>query len=103
MKKLQMLAVVLLVSITASASTVDDAMFVECERQMALGTCTALTDKNDYPPGARVLIPGKGFVSLEAYLRVKNADKAMCALVKTACETDPGNGECRIAHALWGN
>jgi hypothetical protein len=95
------LLLLLLLAGTASAQTVD-ALVAECERQMALGVCTAQIDKTRYPPNATVLIAGRGRVSLDAYLRIRNADKEMCVLARAYCATAPNGDECKTANALWG-
>ena len=85
---------------SAHAST--DTMVAECERQMALGVCTALIDKSQYPPNASVLLAGVGRIPLDAYLKIRNADKQMCVLARAYCATAPTGGECKTAQALWG-
>lgn len=77
-------------------------MISECKRQMALGICTAQIDQADYPPNATVLLAGVGRIPLDAYLRIRNADKEMCPLARTFCTSNPDSDECKTATALWG-
>lgn len=77
-------------------------MIAECQRQMELGVCTAQIDRTEYPPNATVLLAGVGRIPLDAYLRIRNADKEMCPLARTFCNSAPDGDECKTAKALWG-
>jgi hypothetical protein len=96
-----LLLLIAAVSLSASAQSIEP-MIAECERQMNLGICTALIDKSDYPANATVLIAGVGRIPLDAYLKIRNADKQMCVLARAYCTIAPDGGECKTAKALWG-
>lgn len=85
----------------AQAQSVD-AIVAECERQMALDVCRVAIDKSKYPPNATVLIAGVGRLPLDAYLKVRNADKQMCVLARAYCTKAPDGNECKTAKAFWG-
>lgn len=91
-----------LLAFPAFATSDIDALVAECERQMVLGTCTAQIDKNSYPPNATVLLAGVGRIPLDSYLKIRNADKQMCVLVRAYCTTQPDGAECKVSKALWG-
>jgi hypothetical protein len=95
------LLLLLLAALPAFAQDLDP-MLAECQRQMALGVCTAQVDKASYPPNATVLLAGVGRIPLDSYLTIRNAGDQMCNVARFHCTRNPNGPECKTAKALWG-
>lgn len=76
-------------------------IFARCEDEHKRGVCRARLDRKHYPPNATLFVVGKGYVSLEPYLRIRNAGKQMCTLARYYCLTKPTGEECGVAQDLW--
>ena len=100
MKKL-LLALAFLIASPVVAQVHHDVIYERCVDEHKRGVCRALIDKKDYPPGAKRFIVGRGFVSFDAYVRIRNAGNSMCTVARGYCALEPKGDECFEAQLLW--
>jgi hypothetical protein len=114
MKKL-LAGLMLVLAISVGASTPStEAMYLECVRQMAQGSCLALADPGSFTEeqlntqmtlvvnGAVHKVLWRDFLAVRGIGSVSPTDVRMCDVAKAYCDANDEDSRCKVGKALWG-